>query len=85
VLEKEPEVAADELDMAWREALRSERSTINTLLQSGMISEDNYEKMISQIDLALDKDMINWESAEEYHQDLDDLLDKLEAEMTKQD
>lgn len=84
VLEKEPDVAADELDMAWREALRSERSTINTLLQSGMISEENYEKMISQIDLALDKDMINWESAEEYHQDLDDLLDKLEAEMTKQ-
>ena len=84
VLEKEPDVAAEELDMAWREALRSERSTINTLLQSGMVSEENYEKMISQIDLALDKEMIDWESAEEYHQDLDDLLDKLEAEMTKQ-
>lgn len=71
ILEKEPDVAAEELDFTWREALRTERATLNNLFKNGLISEENYEKMITQIDTAMDENFINWESADQYHDNLD--------------
>jgi CPA1 family monovalent cation:H+ antiporter len=70
MLQQKPEIAADELDLAWREALQTERLTINNLFSNGKISEQNFIKIASQIDTALDTDMLEWEDLIKYHEGL---------------
>jgi CPA1 family monovalent cation:H+ antiporter len=71
-LEREPEIAAGELDLAWREALQTERLTINHLFSDGKIDESHYERFVTQIDTALDADMIGWDNMIRYHEGLDE-------------
>jgi hypothetical protein len=49
----EPDVEADELDTAYREALRGQRAALTGLLRDGVISEDTYSQLISEVDEAL--------------------------------
>jgi monovalent cation:H+ antiporter, CPA1 family len=62
VMNRDPEVEAEELDTAWREALRSQRSTYTSLLTDGFINEDTFERLVSEVDLALTESKINWSS-----------------------
>ncbi len=60
ILDKDPDVAKEELDRAWREILRTERTTLNRLFVEGMIQEDDLEKVISGIDAALTSYEVEW-------------------------
>jgi CPA1 family monovalent cation:H+ antiporter len=60
VLLKDPDVEAEELDTAWREALRAQRSTYSSLLMDGFITEDTFERLVGEVDLALMESKINW-------------------------
>jgi len=48
-----PELAVEELDNARRELLRAERSTLRSLQHDGVISEEVYEKLATEIDAGL--------------------------------
>jgi CPA1 family monovalent cation:H+ antiporter len=60
VMRRDPEVEAEELDTAWREALRAQRSTYSSLLTDGIITEDTFERLVGEVDLALMESHINW-------------------------
>ncbi len=71
-LEQEPDIAASELDLAWREALQMERLTLNHLFSDGKISEAHYLRFAAKIDAVLDNDTINWDNMIRYHEDLEE-------------
>ena len=53
VMTSEPDVEAEELDTAYREALRAQRTALTGLLHDGVITEDTYSKLIGEVDEAL--------------------------------
>lgn len=60
VLTSDPSVEAEELDTARREALRAQRSALNSLRRDGVISELNYEQLVAEVDAALTEERIGW-------------------------
>ncbi len=60
VLTNHPELEAEEMEAAWRESLQAQRSTLSTLLNDGVISEDTYMQLVSEVDAALTSDVQNW-------------------------
>jgi uncharacterized protein YaaQ len=60
VLEIDPSVEAEELDTAWREALRAQRTSFEALLRDGVITEDTFAHLIGEVDLALTDPESNW-------------------------
>lgn len=61
VMSEDPEMEAEELDTARREALQAQRSTISGLLRDGVISEENYEVLVAEIDAALTSEQFGWQ------------------------
>jgi hypothetical protein len=53
VMTSEPVVEAEELDTAYREALRAQRAALTGLLRDGVITEEIYSKLIGEVDEAL--------------------------------
>jgi len=53
VLRDDPALAAEDLALAQREALRAQRSTLLVLRRDGTISDDIFERLCTDIDLAL--------------------------------
>ncbi len=53
VMTSEPEVEAEELDTAHREALRAQRTALIGLLRDGVISEETYSQLAGEVDEAL--------------------------------
>lgn len=53
VMTSEPDVEAEELDTAYREALRAQRASLNGLLHDGVITEEAYSLLIGEVDEAL--------------------------------
>jgi CPA1 family monovalent cation:H+ antiporter len=49
----DPEVEAEELDTAYREALRAQRTALSGLLHDGIITEDTYSKLVGEVDHSL--------------------------------
>ncbi len=49
----DPVLEAEELDTGWREMLRAQRSSLLSLRQDGVISEEIYEQLSSDIDAQL--------------------------------
>ncbi len=60
VLTSDPSVEAEELDTARREALRAQRSALNSLRRDGVITEENYEQLVTEVDAALTEEHIGW-------------------------
>jgi CPA1 family monovalent cation:H+ antiporter len=60
VFTEDPKVEAEELDTARRESLQAQRSAITNLLKDGVISEENYNQLVSEIDAALTKPQYGW-------------------------
>ena len=48
-----PELAVGELDNARRELLRAQRSTLRSLQRDGVISEEVFEKLTTEVDAGL--------------------------------
>ncbi len=53
VMTSEPDVEAEELDTAYREALRAQRTALTGLLRDGVITEDTYSQLIGEVDETL--------------------------------
>lgn len=53
VMSANPMVEEKELETAHRESLRAQRSTLNDLLNDGVISESTYSQLVTEVDTAL--------------------------------
>jgi len=60
VITSDPAVEAEELDTAYREALRARRSALTGLLRDGVISEETYSELVGEVDTALTGQTYNW-------------------------
>jgi CPA1 family monovalent cation:H+ antiporter len=60
VLTRDPGVESEELSATRREYLRSNRSTYATLLKNGLIGEEVYTELVSEVDAALAEKTILW-------------------------
>jgi uncharacterized protein YaaQ len=60
VITSDPAVEAEELDTAYREALRARRSALTGLLRDGVISEETYSELVGEVDRALTEQTYNW-------------------------
>jgi uncharacterized protein YaaQ len=60
VLVANPQLEADEIQSAWRELLQAQRSTYNTLYQSGVITDDTHSELVSEVDAALNNPNGTW-------------------------
>lgn len=58
ILKSTPKLEAEELDTAQREALRAQRSALLGLQHDGVISEDVFDELVTEIDSALASDNI---------------------------
>jgi uncharacterized protein YaaQ len=56
----DPGMQAEELHTARREALRAQRSTLNSLLQDGIITVDTFSELVSDIDAELAEPVNTW-------------------------
>ena len=52
-MQLDPEVEAEDFDTAWRESLLAQRSSMASLLRDGIITENTFEQLIGEIDIAL--------------------------------
>jgi hypothetical protein len=55
-LQSAPDLEAEELDIARREALRAQRSALIGLLRDGVISQDVFDELTMEIDMELGKE-----------------------------
>jgi monovalent cation:H+ antiporter, CPA1 family len=53
ILKNEPDMHEEELADAWREVLRSQRSTLNGLFRDKVISENVFEELAAEVDFKL--------------------------------
>jgi uncharacterized protein YaaQ len=60
VLTDHPELEAEEMETALRETMQAQRSTLTTLLKDGVISDETYIQLVSEVDAALTADVLNW-------------------------
>ncbi len=60
VLTNHPELEAEEMEAARRESLQAQRSTLSTLLKDGIISDETYIQLVSEVDAALTSEVLNW-------------------------
>lgn len=60
VLTDHPELEAEEMETALRETLQAQRSTLSTLLKDGVISDETYIQLVTEVDAALTSDVLNW-------------------------
>jgi monovalent cation:H+ antiporter, CPA1 family len=60
IIRTDPSVETEELDTAWREALRAQRNTFTHLLRDGVITEDTFSHLVGEVDLALTETDTNW-------------------------
>lgn len=60
VFTSDPRVEVEEMDTARREALRAQRSALNSLRRDGVISDDNYARLVAEVDAALTEKSIGW-------------------------
>jgi CPA1 family monovalent cation:H+ antiporter len=78
VLTDHPELEAEEIEAAMRETLHAQRSTLGTLLNDGVISDETYIQLVTEVDAALASDVLNWPSLvsrqTDYHLSINRLL-----------
>ncbi len=76
VMKIDPSVETEEMDTAWREALRAQRSAFKSLLTDGVIIEDTFSTLIGEVDSALTNPEVNWGvfSGLNYGQTIDSLM-----------
>ncbi len=65
ILNKHPEVEAEELDSAWREFLQYQRLVLGELLADRGITEEVFDELASRIDDQLASPEITWDSLED--------------------
>lgn len=79
VFVSDPSVEAEEMDTARREALRAQRSALNSLRRDGVISDDNYARLVAEVDAALTEKSIGWPELVSSHASNRIAIDRLMA------
>lgn len=79
VMVADPDVEAEELDTARREALRAQRSTLSDLLKDGVISEETYTQLVSEVDAALSDPTAKWPELIRHRDHYQSHIDRLMA------
>jgi CPA1 family monovalent cation:H+ antiporter len=62
VMSDAPDVLAEELETAWREKLRAQRDTLNSLRLDGVISNETYAQLVGEVDAAIADGTSGWGS-----------------------
>jgi len=60
ILKDHPELEAEEMEIARRETLQAQRSSLSSLLNDGIIGEDIYAQLVSEVDAALTSGVRTW-------------------------
>lgn len=60
VLHSDPELEREEFVISRREMLRAQRSTLVGLRRTGVISDEPYEDLVTEVDAALQSDLMEW-------------------------
>ena len=60
VVKSDPAVESEEFDTARRESLRAQRAALTGLLRDGVISEEIYSQLVSEVDTALTDSSVGW-------------------------
>lgn len=60
IMKADPSVEAEEMDTARRESLRAQRSALSGLLKDGVITEETYSQLVSEVDAALARQGTSW-------------------------
>jgi CPA1 family monovalent cation:H+ antiporter len=68
-----PEMEVEQLIAARRESLRAQRGTLASLRRDGVISDDTYEELVAEIDLALASEVETWAAGVMMHRDVPDV------------
>ncbi|RPI34959.1 MAG: Na+/H+ antiporter [Chloroflexota bacterium] len=76
-MKADPLVEAEELDTARREYLRAQRSVLTSLLKDGVISDDTYSQLVSEVDAALAEPRTVWPELIMQHHDHRKPIDRL--------
>ncbi len=84
VMAKDPNVEREELDIARREYFRAQRSAIANLLKDGVISDESYEQLIKEIDIAITAPHSSWSSLLGNHQAAHAAINRLMAVMIQE-
>lgn len=70
LLQNDPTLAREDLDLAWREVLRAQRSALIQLYTNGAIREESFAELLGRVDAALEEDEIEWSVIEELQSEL---------------
>jgi uncharacterized protein YaaQ len=60
VLHEDPELEREEYVTSRREMLRAQRNTLASLRRTGVISDVSYEDLVTEVDAALDSELLEW-------------------------
>jgi CPA1 family monovalent cation:H+ antiporter len=60
VLQSDPELEREEFLTSRREMLRAQRSTLVGLRRTGVISDESYEDLVTEVDTALQSELVEW-------------------------
>jgi monovalent cation:H+ antiporter, CPA1 family len=60
VIISHPELEAEEMEIARKESLQAQRSTLGSLMKDGVISDSTYSQLVSEVDAAITSRMSNW-------------------------
>jgi CPA1 family monovalent cation:H+ antiporter len=60
VLTNHPELEAEEMRTARRESLQAQRSTLSSLLTDGVINDEIYLQLVSEVDAAITTEIKSW-------------------------
>ncbi len=60
VIAEHPDLEAEEMNIAQRELLQAQRSTLTSLVKDGVISDEIYTELVGEIDTALSSETTNW-------------------------
>ncbi len=79
VMVADPNVEAEELDIARREALRAQRSTLSDLFKDGVISDGTYSQLVGEVDAALSDPTSKWPELIRHRDNRRSSIDRLMA------
>jgi uncharacterized protein YaaQ len=66
VMSANPSLEAEEMEAARRESLQAQRSALSGLLKDGVISEETYAELVSEVDAARAREAASWPELTHY-------------------
>ena len=84
-LANSPEMEVEQLVTARRESLRAQRNSLTGLRRDGVISEETYEELVAEIDLALGSEVETWAAGVMTHREVPDVRHLLLAVVQDRD